>query len=213
MSFIDSGSTKCIPFTPITDINKNSSEFVIENVSPASSPSFSSDSFSPKHSDQYTITDSSSQSEQGDKTDKKIIEFSSEWFDQSSKVWRRGKIFSRKKQMFYYKTNTDSPFTMEDYKNTSSRSSSSSRKTKNGCQINANIWSQCGYISSSGIKCIEQGIFYGDEIASNKEYDFEKYTDVHFCKLHTKFQKKEERKRQLQIECILLERQIRQNHN
>lgn len=163
------------PFAPI--------EYVIEDISPAISPI----------SDVTTVTPEPQ------------IEFTSGWFDQSSKAWRRGKIFSRKKQLFYYETNTDSPFTLEDYKTKHSNSS----KTKANIYPNAHLWSQCGYIDSKGNKCIEQGIFYDDEIKSNKEYDYEKFTDVHLCEKHKKFQKKEERKRYLHTECIMLEKQIK----
>lgn len=150
-------------------------KYIIENISPAISPI----------SDVTTITPKSQ------------IEFTSEWFEQSSKAWRRGKIFLRKKQMFYYATNADSPFTFENY------------KTNTNTYPNANLWSQCGYIDSNGNKCIEQGIFYDDEIKSNKEYDYEKFTDVHLCEKHNKYKKKETRKRYLHTECIMLEKIIK----
>jgi len=163
---------------PISPVSSQfaSIEYIIEPISPATSP----------------ISDVI----QG-KPVSQPIEFTSEWFNQSKKEWRRGKIFSQRKQMFNYKTNTDSLFTLEDF------------KTKNSIYPNANIWSQCGYIDSKGDKCMELGIFYDDEVKSNKEYDYEKYTDVHFCKKHTKYQKKEERKRYLHTQCIMLERQLK----
>ena len=162
---------------------------VIEPISPASSPFASIESNSPATSPVSSVTTVSPVQQP--------IEFTSEWFNQSKKEWRRGKIFSRTKQLFYYKTNTDSLFTLEDY------------KTKNSIYSNTTTWSHCGYIDSNGDKCMEQGIFYEDEVKSNKEYDYEKYTDVHFCEQHTKYQKKEERKRYLHTQCIMLERQLK----
>ena len=170
---------------------------VIEPVSPAYSPFTSIEPISPATSPISSVTSVS--------TVQQPIEFTSEWFNQSKKEWRSGKIFSRTKQLFYYKTNTDSLFTLEDYKQKHSNSSN----TQNSIYSNTTTWSHCGYIDSKGDKCMEQGIFYEDEVKSNKEYDYEKYTDVHFCKKHTKYQKKEERKRYLQMECIMLERQLK----
>lgn len=195
MALIEPVSPASSPFTPIepiAPITESCIECIIEPISPPTSPSSSDGSVSPN---------------QTNLPEHKTTEFTSEWFDQSSKAWRRGKIFSRKKQLFYYETNSDSPFTFQDYKNKNSGPS----KTKTSGQPNATVWSQCGYISASGVKCTEQGIFYEDEIASNREYDYEIYTIVHFCKKHEKYQKKEERKRQLHMECIMLERKIKQN--
>lgn len=127
-------------------------------------------------------------------------EFTSEFFDRSKKAWRRGKIFSSKTQLFYYETNSDSPFTLEDYK------VKSSQKNKS-IYPNAGNWSQCGYINSDGHKCQAQGIFYEDEIKINKEYDCEKFLDIHFCETHHIYRIKEIRRRQLIMESISLERQ------
>jgi hypothetical protein len=194
MALIEPVSPASSPFAPIAPITDCCSEFIIEPISPPTSPSSSGGPVSPN---------------QTNIPEQKSFEFTSEWFDQSSKVWRRGKIFSRKKQFVYYRTNADSPFTMQEYKN----KNSGPNKIKNASQPNATLWSQCGYVSSTGNKCTEQGIFYEDEIASNREYDYEIYTTVHFCKKHAKYQKKEEHKRQLHMECIMLERQIKQNKN
>jgi hypothetical protein len=166
------------------------SSVVIESVSPADTPFESIEQITPAQS---PFSDVSSVT-----LDSQLIEFTSEWFNYSSKVWRCGKIFSKLKQMFYYKTNTDSLFTLEDYKT-----------KKNSIYTNPNIWSQCGYIDSNGYKCQNLGIFYNDEIKNNKEYDYEKYTDIHFCEKHTKNEKKEKRKRYLHTQCVILERQLK----
>jgi hypothetical protein len=134
---------------------------------------------------------------------KKYKEFTSDWFDMSSKEWRKNKIFSQKKQFFYYKTNTDSVFTLEDYK------SNITIKKKDTTQNNSINWSMCKYVSKNGDICTQQGIFYDDEVKNNPEFDYEKYTDIHFCEQHSKFTKKEEHKRELVIECALMERYIK----
>lgn len=130
-------------------------------------------------------------------------EFTPEWFDKTHKAWRKGKIYLQKKQMFYYATNSDSPFTLEDYK------PKCIGNVRPSIHPNAENWSSCGYIASNGAKCTNQGIFYDDELKDNPEYDYEKYTDIHLCSEHNKYQRKEQRKRELVIECALLERQAK----
>ena len=111
-------------------------------------------------------------------------EFTPEWFDSTSKSWRRNKIYLSSRQQWYYKTNTDSPFNLEDY------------KTKTPKHPNITNWMQCGYISSNGEVCHNEGVFYEDEVEIEKpEYDYEKYTEPHFCEKHLKYQKKEIQKR------------------
>lgn len=210
------------PSSPIVIdlVTPASSPIVIDLVTPPSSPiviDFVTPPLSPNEKDQDDQDDQDDQFEKFDdhsdkdqiaksikKNDKVICpekEFTSKWFDKSSKAWRRDKIFSRKKQLFYYKTNSNSPFTLEDYKVKSSKTNSN--------YPNAQNWTLCGYIDSTGHKCQEQGIFYEDEVEKNKEYDHEKYLDIHFCEKHHKYQIKELRKRQLIMECIALERQIK----
>jgi hypothetical protein len=180
-------------------------EYLIEPVSPATSPIGSpeylielvSPAASPIASVEYII-EPVSPAASPINPDPKTIELSSEWFDESNKAWRRGKIFSRKTQLFYYKTNTDSPFTLEDYKT----------KVK---FPNANKWIKCCYTSPSGNICQNQGILYEDDIKQNPEYDYEKYTDIYFCQEHMKYKRKEQRKRELQLECAILERYIKNN--
>jgi hypothetical protein len=130
-------------------------------------------------------------------------EFTAEWFDKSSKEWRKNKIFSKTKQLAYYKTNSDSPFTLQDYK------TKCIGKEKLSIYPNAENWSKCGYIASNGIKCTNQGIFYDDELKDNPEYDYEKFDDIHLCENHINYLKKEQHKRNLIIECALLERQVK----
>lgn len=128
--------------------------------------------------------------------DMKTIELTPEWFDESSNEWRQNKTFSKKTKLFYYKTNTDSPLASIDF-------------TPLDIFPNAGKWSECGYISSNGEKCQKKGIFNRDEIKMNREYDYEKYTDVHFCMEHKQFERKEQRKRILHLECIILEKQLK----
>jgi hypothetical protein len=168
-------------------------ECIIEPISPPSSPVYEITQISPPSSPIVkTLTIIKEQT----------VEFTPEWFNISNKEWRKNKIYSQKKQLFYYKTNTDSPFTLEDYK-------SKSKKNINKAMVHPNSmnWANCGYISANGDICTQQGIFSDNE--NNSEFDYEKYTDIHLCEQHSKFMKKETRKRYLTIECALLERQLK----
>ena len=124
-------------------------------------------------------------------TDKKSqpqpTEFTDEWFNMSNKRFiKNKKIFKNRK--IYYKSNDDSPITKEEVMNLKKRI------TPYDPSPNANTWSQCGYISNDGKKCISQGIFYQNEIDENPQYDYEKYSDVHFCSEHSHLEEKEKEK-------------------
>ena len=125
-------------------------------------------------------------------------EFTPEAFDNASKAWRKNKLFLQSKQLFYYKTNTDSPFILEDYKQLGKPKS---------IYPNALEWCRCSYISATGNRCENQGILDDAKISKNPEYDYEKYNDVYLCQEHIRYLKKEKRKRELAIECAKLERQ------
>ena len=119
-----------------------------------------------------------------------IQQFDSTFFDTCKKEWRKnkvkysnGKITFKKTGLIYYKTNSDSPLELSEFR----------CKTHTHKHPNQTKWSQCGYIDSYGKICQEQGIFYEDEIQNpgkNSEYDHEKYFTVKFCEEHQKYERK-----------------------
>ena len=129
-----------------------------------------------------------------------IQKFDSEFFDNCKKEWRKnkvkypnGRIILQKTGLIYYKTNTDSPLELSEY------------RCKTPKHPNNTKWSQCGYFDSSGKICQKQGIFYEDEI-QNPEYDHEMYLAVKFCKEHQKYERKEKQKRAKHLEELLQNR-------
>lgn len=100
-------------------------------------------------------------------------------FEISSKEWRKGKIYSKKNNLFYYKTNSDSPFVLHRSKTP---------------YPNSDIWMQCKYVDSKAVKCCEDALLTDDEL--NKfDVDHEIYTNVILCEKHKKFETSEIEKR------------------
>ena len=126
--------------------------------------------------------------------EKNITRFDSAFFDNCKKEWRKnkvqypnGRITFRKTGLIYYKTNSDSPLELSEF------------RCKTPKHPNETKWSQCGYVDSTGNICQEQGIFYEDEM-QNPEYDHEKYLEVKFCEEHQKYERKEKLKRERHLE-------------
>jgi len=131
-------------------------------------------------------------------------QFDSAFFDTCKKEWRKnkvkypnGRIILQKTGLIYYKTNSDSPLELSEF------------RCKTAKHPNNTKWSECGYVDSSGKICQEQGIFNEDDIHNpeqNSEYDHEKYLTVKFCDEHQKYERKEKQKREKHLEELLQNR-------
>jgi hypothetical protein len=115
--------------------------------------------------------------------DKEILE-------RSSKEWRKGKIYSKKNNLFYYKTNSDSPFVLHRSKNP---------------YPNIDLWKLCKYIDSNGIRCKSHAFLSEDDKKCNY-IDHEIYRDVLLCKKHKIYETEEIEKRRKIIDKAKNER-------
>jgi len=114
-------------------------------------------------------------------------------FDTASKIWRKNKIYSKTKNLFYYTTNSDSPITLNEIR----------MKIK---FPNATVWSQCEFIDSqTGVKCCNESIFSKKDI-KKWDFDHEKFCQVVYCKDHKQFESAEKEKRQKIIDTIIRSR-------
>lgn len=140
-------------------------------------------------------------------------EFDAQFFATSIIAWRKNKIkyyrsalsdvvrskfdcasvINKTTRKTYYKTDTDSPFTLEEL------IGGRSRKTN----IYNNDWMQCGYINIDGNKCTHQCII-NDDILLQNDYDHEKYTQVYYCLIHKKYEKAEQKTRITHLKLLTM---------
>jgi hypothetical protein len=134
-------------------------------------------------------------------TELKCSEFTSKWFDDSSAMWRANKKYSKSKQMFRYVNDSDSAITRQYF--------SKAENNRMAQYPNLLNWCQCVYSNTKGKRCQKKGIINIADIMINKEYDYEKYSDVYLCSEHKRYMQKEQHKRELTIECALIELHIK----
>jgi hypothetical protein len=102
-------------------------------------------------------------------------QLTSEDFDESIKCWRSNKVYITSKGLWMYKTNSDSPLELREY------------RSKTPKHPNAETWRECGYTSSRGEVCTN--------LCENCTDDSELYTNVQFCSVHKRYATKEYQRR------------------
>ncbi len=121
--------------------------------------------------------------------------FCDEWFDKSSSIWMKNKVYLPSKGLTLYYTTSDSPLTVNEW------------KTHTPKHPNVEKWCKCGYVSPDGTICTNNGIIYQDEVAIRRtEYDYEKYTEPRFCAAHAHLLQKEIQRRTRELKTIIEER-------